>query len=92
LSGWYIREERAEPFRHLHQRAEPFPRNPCNRHPHPEGGGKAPEGARRRRKALAAMAEMIGAIVLARAIDDEALSAQLLDAVREDLIDRSAEG
>ncbi|HEY0526030.1 MAG TPA: hypothetical protein VGD08_21740 [Stellaceae bacterium] len=46
----------------------------------------------RRRKALAAMAEMIGAIVLARAIDDEALSAQLLDAVREDLIDRSAEG
>ena len=38
------------------------------------------------------MAEMIGAIVLARAIDDEALSAQLLDAVREDLIDRSAEG
>jgi len=27
-----------------------------------------------------------------RAIDDEALPAQLLDAVREDLIDRSAEG
>ncbi len=35
----------------------------------------------RRRRALATYASMVGAIVLAHAVDDEALSAEILDAV-----------
>ncbi|RDJ24101.1 TetR family transcriptional regulator [Bosea caraganae] len=41
--------------------------------------------AARRRKALAAMAQMVGALAIARAVDDEALSKEILAAAREDL-------
>lgn len=39
--------------------------------------------AARRRKALDTYARLIGALVLARAVDDDALSREILDAVRE---------
>lgn len=42
----------------------------------------------RRRQALAAMAEMVGALVLARAVGDPAVSEEILDAAREDLVGR----
>lgn len=45
-------------------------------------GGSAAE---KRRKALAAMAEMVGALALARAVGDDALSKEILAAAREDL-------
>jgi TetR/AcrR family transcriptional repressor of nem operon len=38
--------------------------------------------AMRRRKALATMASFVGAMVLARAVDDKALSSEILEAVR----------
>lgn len=40
--------------------------------------------AARRRKALAKAAAMVGALILARAMDDEALSEEILAAVREE--------
>lgn len=43
------------------------------------------EAAARRRQALATYASMVGAIVLARAVDDEALSAEILQAVQQSL-------
>ena len=39
----------------------------------------------RRRKAMAAMATMVGAVTLARAVDDPALSEEILDAARQEL-------
>ena len=41
----------------------------------------------RRRKAVAAMAALVGALTLARAVEDEALSNEILDAVRHELRD-----
>jgi len=41
----------------------------------------------RRRKAVAAMASLVGALTLARAVDDEALSNEILEAVRHELRD-----
>ncbi|RFP16288.1 MULTISPECIES: TetR/AcrR family transcriptional regulator [unclassified Duganella] len=41
--------------------------------------------AARRRQALASYASMVGAIVLARAVDDEQLSAEILQAVQQSL-------
>jgi TetR/AcrR family transcriptional regulator, transcriptional repressor for nem operon len=41
----------------------------------------------RRRKAVAAMATLVGALTLARAVDDEALSNEILEAVRHELRD-----
>ncbi|WP_432377287.1 TetR/AcrR family transcriptional regulator [Duganella sp. P38] len=43
------------------------------------------DAAEQRRQALARYAAMIGAIVLSRAVDDEALSLDVLDAVRDQL-------
>jgi TetR/AcrR family transcriptional repressor of nem operon len=39
----------------------------------------------RRRKAVAAVATMVGAVTLARAVDDPALSEEILDAARQEL-------
>jgi len=39
----------------------------------------------RRRKAVAAMAALVGALTLARAVDDEKLSEEILEAVRQEL-------
>jgi len=39
----------------------------------------------RRRKAVAAMAALVGALTLARAVDDETLSDEILEAVRQEL-------
>jgi TetR/AcrR family transcriptional regulator, transcriptional repressor for nem operon len=50
--------------------------------------GKAAPGlskVARRRKAVATMATMVGALTLARAVGDEALSDEILDAVRQEL-------
>ncbi len=44
--------------------------------------------ARRRRRALNLMASLVGGLVLARAVEDEALSAEILAAVRAELADR----
>jgi len=41
----------------------------------------------RRRKAVAAMAALVGALTLSRAVDDEALSNEILEAVRHELRD-----
>ncbi len=41
--------------------------------------------ALRRRKAVAAMAGLVGALTLARAVEDRALSGEILDAVRREL-------
>lgn len=41
--------------------------------------------AAKRRKALAAMAQMVGALAIARAVDDDALSQEILAAAREEL-------
>jgi TetR/AcrR family transcriptional repressor of nem operon len=46
--------------------------------------------AARRRKALAAMSQMLGAIILARVVDDGALSIEILEAVRADLAGKAA--
>jgi TetR/AcrR family transcriptional repressor of nem operon len=40
----------------------------------------------RRRKAIAAVAELVGALILARAVDDPALSDEILDAARSELL------
>jgi len=40
------------------------------------------DAAAKRRQALATYAAMVGAIVLARAVDDDALSLEVLEAVR----------
>lgn len=50
-----------------------------------------PEGTARHRRALTLMASLVGGLVLARAVDDEALSAEILAAVREELVE-GAEG
>jgi len=42
--------------------------------------------AARRRKAIAAMSELVGAIVLARAVGDAGLSDEILDAARRELL------
>jgi TetR/AcrR family transcriptional repressor of nem operon len=44
--------------------------------------------AARRRRAIAAMAQMVGAIVLSRAVDDSALSDEILAAAKHDLLAR----
>jgi len=46
------------------------------------------QAARRRRRALALMASLVGGLVLARAVEDETLSAEILAAVRAELADR----
>jgi TetR/AcrR family transcriptional repressor of nem operon len=43
--------------------------------------------AARRRKAVAAVAELVGALMLARAVDDTALSDEILGAARHQLLD-----
>jgi TetR/AcrR family transcriptional repressor of nem operon len=43
--------------------------------------------AERRRKALATLAQMVGAIVLARTVDDADLSKGILEATAKDLMD-----
>jgi len=43
--------------------------------------------ATRRRKAVAAMSAFVGALTLARAVDDDALSDEILEAVRHELRD-----
>lgn len=50
--------------------------------------GSFPEGtkAQRHRKALSAMAQLVGAVTLARAVDDPALSEEILAAARKDLL------
>ncbi len=45
--------------------------------------------AGRRKKALAAYASLVGAVVLARAVDDPMLSSEILDAVRVDVTSRA---
>ncbi len=40
----------------------------------------------RRRKAVAAVAELVGALMLARAVDDRALSNEILDAAKQELL------
>jgi TetR/AcrR family transcriptional repressor of nem operon len=47
--------------------------------------GQSPE--QRRKAALAAMAQMVGAVVLSRIVDDEALSDEILSAAKSHLID-----
>jgi TetR/AcrR family transcriptional repressor of nem operon len=42
--------------------------------------------AGRRRKAVAAVAELVGAVILARAVDDAALSDEILEAARGELL------
>ena len=42
--------------------------------------------AARRRKALAVMSELVGTLILARAVGDAALSNEILDAARHDLL------
>jgi TetR/AcrR family transcriptional repressor of nem operon len=44
-----------------------------------------PSKAVRRRKAIAALAELVGALVLARAVSDDALSNEILDTARREL-------
>lgn len=46
--------------------------------------------AARRRKAVAALAELVGALVLARAVGDAALSDEILDATRRELLPAAA--
>jgi TetR/AcrR family transcriptional repressor of nem operon len=41
----------------------------------------------RRRKAVAAVAELVGALILARAVDDTALSDEILEAARYELLE-----
>lgn len=41
----------------------------------------------RRRKAVAAVAELVGALILARAVDDISLSNEILEAARHELLD-----
>lgn len=50
--------------------------------------GLLPEGApaERHRQAIATFAAMVGAMVLARSVDDEALSMEILDAVKAQLL------
>jgi TetR/AcrR family transcriptional repressor of nem operon len=43
------------------------------------------EDAEKRKQALATYAAMVGAVVLARAVDDEALSLEIMEAVKESL-------
>ena len=44
--------------------------------------------AEKRRRAAATFASMVGALVLARALDDEALSREILRAVRTAVVDQ----
>ena len=46
------------------------------------------QAARRRRRALTLMASLVGGLVLARAVEDESLSAEILAAVREELAEK----
>jgi TetR/AcrR family transcriptional repressor of nem operon len=45
--------------------------------------------AARRRKSLAVMAQLVGAGVLARAVNDKALADEILDAAKQDLLSRA---
>jgi len=45
------------------------------------------EGQRRRRRALATLSALVGAVVLARAVDDPALSEEILASTRKELAD-----
>jgi len=45
--------------------------------------------AEKRRKAMATLAEMVGAVVLARAVDDADLSKDILEATSKDLVSNS---
>jgi TetR/AcrR family transcriptional repressor of nem operon len=47
------------------------------------------DDAEKRQRAIAAYASMVGALLLARAVDDEALSVEILEAVRESLARRT---
>ena len=47
--------------------------------------------AERRKAALATMAQMVGAVLLARLVDDEALSNEILTAARSDILDPAGE-
>ena len=42
--------------------------------------------AERRRKAIATMSELVGAIILSRAVGDAALSDEILEATRQELV------
>jgi TetR/AcrR family transcriptional repressor of nem operon len=44
----------------------------------------------RRRKAMAAVAELVGALMLARAVDDAALSDEILEAARHELLEAAS--
>ena len=44
--------------------------------------------AKKRRTALSALSEMVGALILARAVDDDDLAGELLDAARDDITSR----
>ena len=46
-------------------------------------------GTARRGKALAAYASLVGAVVLARAVDDAAFAGEILDAVSADVTSRA---
>jgi TetR/AcrR family transcriptional repressor of nem operon len=46
--------------------------------------------AARRRKAIAAVAELVGALILARAVDDKALSDEILAAARQELLEAAS--
>jgi TetR/AcrR family transcriptional repressor of nem operon len=46
--------------------------------------------AARRRKALAVMSELVGTLILSRAVGDAALSNEILDAARHDLLAAAA--
>jgi TetR/AcrR family transcriptional regulator, transcriptional repressor for nem operon len=49
-----------------------------------------PSKAARRRKALATMAQLVGALTLARTVDDPALSDEILEAARRELLAASS--
>ena len=46
--------------------------------------------AARRRRAVATVAELVGALILSRAVDDAALSDEILEAVKHNLMDAAA--
>ena len=46
------------------------------------------DAANRRQRALAIASTMVGALILARAVNDEALSKEILDAATRDILDR----
>jgi len=54
------------------------------------GAGAGADAAAARRQALATYAAMVGAVVLARAVNDQALSDEILAAVRQELVQLAA--